>query len=38
MFTELALKLPAVEPGRPTALISAPVTTAESVDAAPAEV
>jgi hypothetical protein len=38
MFTELALRLPAVVPAMPTALICAPTTTAVSDEAAPPEV
>jgi hypothetical protein len=38
MFTELALRVPAVVPGRPTALILAPSITAAKVEAAPPEV
>jgi hypothetical protein len=38
MSIELAFKEPAVEPGRPTALISTPLTTAADVEAAPPEV
>jgi hypothetical protein len=38
MFTELAVRLPAVVPGRPTALICTPSTTEADVEAAPPEV
>jgi hypothetical protein len=38
MFTELALRLPSLEPARPTALIRAPTTTAVIDEAAPPEV
>jgi hypothetical protein len=38
MLIELAFKLPAVEPGRPTAVISTPLITALDDDAAPPEV
>jgi hypothetical protein len=38
MLTEVALRLSALEPARPTALISAPSITAADVEVAPPEV